>query len=50
LVRNTAASLARKEVDAVITYQSRADEARAVTAAIEAEGRKAVALQFDTRS
>jgi NAD(P)-dependent dehydrogenase (short-subunit alcohol dehydrogenase family) len=48
LGRNTAESLARKGVDAVIMYHSRADEARAVTAAIEAEGRKAVALQFDT--
>jgi NAD(P)-dependent dehydrogenase (short-subunit alcohol dehydrogenase family) len=48
LGRNTAESLARKGVDAVITYHSRADEARAVTAAIEAEGRKAVALQLDT--
>jgi NAD(P)-dependent dehydrogenase (short-subunit alcohol dehydrogenase family) len=48
LGRNTAESLARKGVDAVITYHSRADEARAVVAAIEVEGRKAVALQLDT--
>src|SRR5215472_6888092 len=48
LARNTAESLARKGIDAVITYHSRADEAGAVTAAIEAEGRKAVALQLDT--
>jgi NAD(P)-dependent dehydrogenase (short-subunit alcohol dehydrogenase family) len=48
LGRNTAESLARKFVDAVITYHSRADEARTVVAAIEAQGRKAVALQLDT--
>ena len=48
LGRNTAESLARKGVDTVITYHSRADEARAVVATIEALGRKAVALQLDT--
>jgi NAD(P)-dependent dehydrogenase (short-subunit alcohol dehydrogenase family) len=48
LGRNTAESLARKGVDSVITYQLRADEARAVVAAIHAQGRKAVALQLDT--
>jgi NAD(P)-dependent dehydrogenase (short-subunit alcohol dehydrogenase family) len=48
LGRNTAESLACKGVDSVITYHSRADEANAVVAAIEAEGRKAVALQLDT--
>ncbi|WP_158818136.1 SDR family NAD(P)-dependent oxidoreductase [Methylocapsa sp. S129] len=48
LGRNTAESLARKGVDSVITYHSRADEARAVVAAVEAEGRKAVALRLDT--
>src|SRR5580692_6086139 len=48
LGRNTAESLARRGVDSVITYHSRADEAHAVVAAIEAEGRKAVALQLDT--
>ena len=48
LGRNTAESLARKGVDSVITYNSRADEAKKVVAAIEAEGRKAVALQLDT--
>jgi NAD(P)-dependent dehydrogenase (short-subunit alcohol dehydrogenase family) len=47
LGRNTAESLARKGVDSVITYNSRADEARKVVAAIEAQGRKAVALQLD---
>jgi len=48
LGRNTAESLVRKGVDVVITYQSRADEGCAVVAAIEAQGRKAVALQLDT--
>jgi NAD(P)-dependent dehydrogenase (short-subunit alcohol dehydrogenase family) len=48
LGRNTAESLARKGVDLVITYHSRADEARAVVAAIQAQGRKAVAMQLDT--
>ena len=48
LGRNTAESLARKGVDSVITYNSRADEAGKVVAAIQAEGRKAVALQLDT--
>jgi NAD(P)-dependent dehydrogenase (short-subunit alcohol dehydrogenase family) len=48
LGRNTAESLARKGVDVVITYHSRADEARTVVAAIEALGRKAAALQLDT--
>src|SRR6476661_1981442 len=48
LGRNTAESLARKGGDVVITYHSRAEDAQAVVAAIEAEGRKAVALQLDT--
>ena len=48
LGRNTAESLARKGVDTVITYHSRAEEARAVVSAIEALGRKAAALQLDT--
>jgi NAD(P)-dependent dehydrogenase (short-subunit alcohol dehydrogenase family) len=48
LGRNTAESLARKGVDVVITYHSRDDEARTVVAAIDAQGRKAVALQLDT--
>ena len=47
LGRNTAESLARKGVDSVITYNSRADEARKVVAAIQAQGRKATALQLD---
>ena len=50
LGRNTAESLARKGVDVVVTYNSRADEARKVVAAIRALGRKAAALQLDTAS
>jgi NAD(P)-dependent dehydrogenase (short-subunit alcohol dehydrogenase family) len=48
LGRNTAENLARKGVDSVITYHSRADEAQAVAAKLQAEGRKSVALQLDT--
>ena len=48
LGRNTAVSLARKGVDVILTYQSRADDAQAVVAEIEALGRKAVAFQLDT--
>jgi NAD(P)-dependent dehydrogenase (short-subunit alcohol dehydrogenase family) len=48
LGRNTAESLARKGVDVVITYHSRADEARTVVETIEAQGRKAIALPLDT--
>ena len=48
LGRNTAESLARKGVHSVITYHTRADDAQAVVAAIEAHGGKAVALQLDT--
>jgi NAD(P)-dependent dehydrogenase (short-subunit alcohol dehydrogenase family) len=48
LGRNTAEHLARKGVDSVITYHSRADEAQAVVAKLQAEGRKSVALQLDT--
>jgi NAD(P)-dependent dehydrogenase (short-subunit alcohol dehydrogenase family) len=48
LGRNTAESLARRGVDVVITYHSRADEGRTVVAAVEAQGRKGIALQLDT--
>jgi NAD(P)-dependent dehydrogenase (short-subunit alcohol dehydrogenase family) len=48
LGRNTAESLARDGVDVVITYNTRADEALKVVAAINAQGRKAAALQLDT--
>jgi len=48
LGRNTALSLARKGVDVVLTYRSRADEAQATVAEIEAAGGCAAALQLDT--
>jgi len=48
LGRNTALSIARAGGDVMITYQSRAEEAQAVVAEIQAMGRKAVALQLDT--
>lgn len=48
LGRNTAESLARKGVHAVITYHSTADDAHTVVAAIKAEGCNAVAIQLDT--
>ena len=48
LGRNTALSIARHGGDVVITYQSRAEDARAVVEEIQAMGRKAVALQLDT--
>ena len=48
LGRSTAESLAGKGVDSVITYRTGAEEARAVVAAIEAAGGRAVALPLDT--
>ena len=48
LGRSTAESLARRGVDAVITYYARANEAAAVVAAIETAGGRAAALQLDT--
>ncbi len=48
LGRNTALAIARHGGDAIVTYQSRAEDAQAVVAEIEAMGRKAVALQLDT--
>ncbi|TCK23825.1 NAD(P)-dependent dehydrogenase (short-subunit alcohol dehydrogenase family) [Ancylobacter aquaticus] len=48
LGRNTALSVARRGGDVVLTYNSRAEDAQAVVAEIEALGRKAVALQLDT--
>jgi len=48
LGRNTAENLARKDFDLVITYHSKADEAQTVVSAIQAQGRKAVALKLDT--
>jgi NAD(P)-dependent dehydrogenase (short-subunit alcohol dehydrogenase family) len=48
LGRNTALSIARHGGDVIITYQSRAADAQAVVAEIEALGRKALAFQLDT--
>ena len=48
LGRNTALNIARQGGDVVMTYQSRAEDALAVVAEIEAMGRKAVALKLDT--
>jgi NAD(P)-dependent dehydrogenase (short-subunit alcohol dehydrogenase family) len=48
LGRNTAIHLARRGVDVVITYHSRADEAEATVREIQALGRKAAAIQLDT--
>ncbi len=47
LGRNTALSIARKGGDVIITYQSRAEEAQAVVAEINAMGSRALALQLD---
>ena len=49
LGRNTALHLARKGCDVALTFHSREDEAASVVAEVEALGRKAVALQLDTR-
>lgn len=48
LGRNTALSVARRGGDVILTYHSKADEAKAVVSEIQAMGRKAVALQLDT--
>lgn len=48
LGRNTALAIARAGGDVIVTYRSRADEAKAVVAEIAALGRKAAALQLDT--
>jgi len=48
LGRNTVLNLARRRVDSIFTYHSNQAEAAAVTAAAEALGRKAIALQLDT--
>lgn len=47
LGRNTALQLAGKGVDVILTYNSGLAEAQEVVAAIEAQGRKALALQLD---
>lgn len=48
LGRNTALSIARRGGDVIITYQSRAADAQAVVAEVEALGRTAIAFQLDT--
>lgn len=48
LGHNTALSIARQGGDVILTYQSRADDAQAVVAEIEALGRKAVAFRLDS--
>jgi len=47
LGKDMALSLARKGLDVIITYRSGQEEARAVVQAVEAAGRKAVALPLD---
>lgn len=48
LGRNMAEHLASKGVDVILTYKSSRTEADAVTEALRAKGRKAVALRLDT--
>jgi NAD(P)-dependent dehydrogenase (short-subunit alcohol dehydrogenase family) len=48
LGKNTSLALAKKGVDVIVTYHSSEVEANDVVSAIEANGRKAVALQLDT--
>lgn len=48
LGRNTALSIARRGGDVIITYQSRAADAQALVAEVEALGRTAIAFQLDT--
>lgn len=48
LGRSTAEYVARGGGDVILTYRNGADEAAAVVSAIQALGRKAVALQLDT--
>ncbi|MFO0553886.1 MAG: SDR family oxidoreductase [Polyangiaceae bacterium] len=47
LGRNTVIALAKRGVDCLFTYQSKADEAAKVTAEVEALGRKAIGLKLD---
>ncbi len=47
LGRNTVLSLARRGVDALLTYRSNEEEAKSAVAEIEALGRRAVALPLD---
>ena len=48
LGKNTAFSLAKKGVDAIVTYHNSSEEAKSVVCAIAELGAKAVALQLDT--
>ena len=48
LGRNAALSIARRGGDVIITYQSRANDAEAVVAEIQAMGRKALAFRLDS--
>jgi len=48
LGKNSALSLAKKGVDAIVTYHSNHEEANNVVSAIAESGAKAVALQLDT--
>jgi NAD(P)-dependent dehydrogenase (short-subunit alcohol dehydrogenase family) len=48
LGRNTALGIAHRGGDVILTYQSRAEEAQAVVAEIEALGRKALAFRLDS--
>ncbi|MFT3827966.1 MAG: SDR family oxidoreductase [Chitinophagaceae bacterium] len=48
LGKNMALQLAEKGHDVIVTYNSKKEEAQEVVAAIEAKGRKAVALQLNT--
>lgn len=48
LGRNTAINLARRGVDIIFTYRVKQDEANSLIREIEAVGRKAAALRFDT--
>lgn len=47
LGKDMALSLAKKELDVIITYRSKSDEAKQVVAEIEQSGRKAAALELD---
>lgn len=48
LGKNMAMSLAAKDIDVMLTYHTKEDEASEVVAAIEKTGQKAAALQLDT--
>ena len=48
LGKSTVLHLAQKGTDVILTYHSKAEEARQVVAEVEKSGRKAVAFQLDT--